>query len=132
MKKVAILGSTGSIGTQALEVISCLQDNQIEVVSLSAGRNINLLRSQIKKFTPKKVSLLLKEDANLLSQEFPNIKFLYGDEGLIELATDNEIDTVLVAVSGKVGLKPTIEAIKQNKRNSCYGWRYCYAISYGL
>ena len=116
MKKVAILGSTGSIGTQALEVISCLQENQIKVVSLAAGRNIDLLRFQIKKFNPKKVSLTQKEDAILLAQEFPNVKFLHGDEGLIKLATDNEIDTLLVAVSGKVGLKPTIEAIKQKKR----------------
>ena len=116
MKKVAILGSTGSIGTQALEVIACLQEEQIKVVSLAAGRNVSLLRAQIQKFNPDKVSLTLKEDADLLSKEFPNVKFLYGDEGLIALATDDEVDVVLVAVSGKVGLKPTIEAIKRKKR----------------
>lgn len=115
MKKVAILGSTGSIGTQALEVISYIQD-EVEIVSLAAGNNIKLLKNQIEKFSPKKVSITNKHDAENLKKEFPNIKFYYGDDGLIELATDNEIDTVLVAVSGKIGLKPTIEAIKKKKR----------------
>ena len=115
MKKVAILGSTGSIGTQALEVISCLK-NEIQVISLAAGKNIELIREQIKQFSPKTVAVSLEKDAQLLKKEFPQITFLYGTNGLTKIATDNEIDTVLVAVSGKVGLIPTIEAIKQRKR----------------
>ena len=115
MKKVAILGSTGSIGTQALEVISCLK-NEIQVISLAAGKNIELIREQIKQFSPKTVAVSLEKDAQLLKKEFPQITFLYGTNGLTKIATDNEIDTVLVAVSGKVGLVPTIEAIKQRKR----------------
>ncbi len=115
MKKVAILGSTGSIGTQALEVISCLK-NEIQVISLAAGKNIELIREQIKQFSPKNVAVSLEQDAVQLKKEFPHINFLHGTNGLIQIATDNEIDTVLVAVSGKVGLIPTIEAIKQKKR----------------
>lgn len=115
MKKVAILGSTGSIGTQALEVISCIQD-KIQVISLAAGSNIKLLKEQIKKFSPRKISVLNEIDAIALKKEFPKLEIYFGDEGLIALSTDNEIDTVLVAVSGKIGLKPTIEAIKNKKR----------------
>ena len=117
MKKIAILGSTGSIGTQALEVVSCLRD-KIEIVSLSGGANIKLLKEQILKYNPKKVSVKNEVDANLLKKEFSNIDFFYGDDGLVEIATDSDIDTVLVAVSGKVGLKPTVEAIKKKKKNS--------------
>ncbi len=115
MKKLSILGSTGSIGTQALEVISQLSE-KIEVVSLAAGKNINLLKEQIKIFAPRKVSVLDKEDALKLSNEFPQTDFLYGDEGLEILSSDKDIDIVLIAVSGKIGLKPTIAAIK-NKKN---------------
>ncbi len=115
MKKISILGSTGSIGTQALEVVSCLQE-EIQVISLAAGKNLELIKKQINKFTPKKVSVTKKEDAILLSKDFPNLEIFYGDEGLVKLATDEEIDTVLVAVSGKIGLLPTIEAIKKKKR----------------
>ncbi len=115
MKKIAILGSTGSIGTQSLEVISQLQD-KVEIVSLAAGANIKLLKKQIVNFSPKKVSVTNEEDAKNLKKEFPDIDFYFGDNGLISLSTDEEIDTVLVAVSGIIGLKPTIEAIKKQKR----------------
>ena len=115
MRKIAILGSTGSIGTQALEVASCLQD-EIQVVSIAGGKNISRIKEQILKHSPKKVSVSDEANAKILSKEFPKIEFFYGDNGLIKLATDDEIDTVLVSVSGKVGLKPTIEAIKKKKR----------------
>ncbi len=114
MKKVAILGSTGSIGTQALEVVSRIKD-KIEVVSLGAGKNIALIRKQIRDFVPRKVSVFDKQSADELAKEFPNIDFFYGDAGLETLATDEDIDIVLVAVSGKIGLKPTIAAIKKRK-----------------
>ena len=113
-KKIAILGSTGSIGTQALEVTEKLSE-KFEIIALSAGKNINLLKEQIRKFSPKYVSVKNETDTIDLKKEFPNINILYGNEGLIELATLNEIDTLLVAVSGKIGLKPTIEAIKKKK-----------------
>lgn len=114
MKKVAILGSTGSIGTQALEVVSRIKD-KIEVVSLGAGKNIELIKEQIKTFKPRKVSVFSEADAQKLAQIFPETEFFHGDEGLEKLAADDEVDIVLVAVSGKIGLKPTIAAIKKGK-----------------
>lgn len=113
-KKIAILGSTGSIGTQALEVIDKLSD-KFEIIAFSAGNNIQLLKEQMKKYSPKYVSVKNETDTIELKKEFTNIKILYGNEGLIELATLDEVDTLLVAVSGKIGLKPTIEAIKKKK-----------------
>lgn len=111
MKKITILGSTGSIGTQALEVIEKLE-NEFEVIALSCGKNIELVKKQIKKFNPKKVCTQSEEDANLLKKEFQNVDFVFGTSGLIEIAQNKENDILLVAVSGKIGLKPTISAIK--------------------
>lgn len=113
-KKISILGSTGSIGTQALEVISRLSDD-FEVISLCAGNNIQLLREQIKKFSPKFVSVESEENAVLLSKEFPEIKFSYSDEGLCAAAKRSDNDIVLVALSGKAGLKPTLSAVEAGK-----------------
>lgn len=113
-KKITILGSTGSIGTQALEVISKLKD-KFEVLALAAGRNSDLLLEQIKLYNPKYVSVFEENEAKKIKNLFPEIKVFFGDEGLITLATIEEADTVLVAVSGKIGLKPTIEAIKKKK-----------------
>lgn len=113
-KKIAILGSTGSIGTQALEVVEKLND-KFEIVAISAGNNIELIKSQIKKFNPKYVSVSKEEAAKNLEKEFPNTNILFGDNGLNTIATLNEIQILLVAVSGKIGLKPTIEAIKKGK-----------------
>lgn len=111
MKKITILGSTGSIGKQALEVIEKLE-NEFEVIALSCGKNIALVKEQIKKFNPKKVCTQSEEDANLLKKEFQNVDFVFGTSGLIEIAQNKENDILLVAVSGKIGLKPTISAIK--------------------
>ncbi len=113
-KKITILGSTGSIGTQALEVINVL-NNKFEVLSLSAGSNVELIKEQIKKFRPKYVSVKNKEDCEKLKNLFPDITILYGEEGLMTLAGLKEADMVLVAVSGKIGLKPTLEALKNKK-----------------
>lgn len=113
-KKIAILGSTGSIGTQALEVVNKLTD-KFEITAISAGCNIDLIRQQIKKYNPKYVSVKNEADALMLKKEFQNTTFLFGDDGLLEIAGLDEIDTLLVAVSGKVGLKPTIKAIKNRK-----------------
>ena len=114
-KKIAILGSTGSIGTQALEVIDKINDD-IEVIALSAGNNIDLISKQIEKYSPKIVSVKTKEDAVNLQKKYPLIQILYGDEGLIKIADIENINIILVAVSGKIGLKPTIRAI-QNKKD---------------
>ena len=113
-KKVAILGSTGSIGTQALEVIDKLRE-KFEIIALSAGSNIDLISTQIEKYSPKMVSVKSKEDAELLKKKFPLTQIGYGEAGLLSIADIKEIDILLVAVSGKIGLKPTIKAIKNKK-----------------
>ncbi len=111
MKKVTILGSTGSIGRQTLEVIEKLEEDYI-IEGLSCGQNIELLKLQIEKFHPSFVCVENKEDALKLREIFKNIKFLYGEEGLLELASNNDNNILVVALSGKAGLKPTIAAIK--------------------
>ena len=112
-KKITILGSTGSIGTQALEVIEKL-GNEIEIEGLSAGRNIELFKKQLAKFSPKFACVESENDALELKKEFKNIEFTFGKNGLKQIAADNSNDLVLVAVSGKIGLEPTLAAIKKN------------------
>lgn len=110
-KKISILGSTGSIGTQALEVIEKLSD-KFEIVALSGGDNIAMLAGQIKKFSPKIVCVKSCSAVAELKQFFPNVNFLCGDDGLEQICSDRETDLIVVAVSGRVGLKPTLTAIK--------------------
>ena len=105
-RKISIIGSTGSIGTQALEVIEELGQDKFEIYGLAAGGNTELLNTQIKKFKPKRVYA----SRNITNVDFNNV--LSGDEGLTELASDKENDIILMAVSGHYGLKPTIAAIR--------------------
>ncbi len=112
-KRLTILGSTGSIGTQALEVISKLKD-RFEVIALSAGSNIELLKKQIEIYKPKYVCINDEKDAVNIAKTY-KITVYSGSQGLIKLAQLPEVDMVLVAVSGKIGLIPTIEAIKNKK-----------------
>ena len=105
-KKITIIGSTGSIGTQALEVIEKIS-YEFEIIGLAAGSNVDLLNKQIEKFHPKTVCIGKKAEIADKS-----VKVLYGDEGLEELCSNKENDIILVAVSGKIGLIPTISAIK--------------------
>ncbi|OON96302.1 MAG: 1-deoxy-D-xylulose-5-phosphate reductoisomerase [Epulopiscium sp. Nele67-Bin005] len=117
MKKIAILGSTGSIGTQTLEVID--YEKSCEVVALSAFSQIDLLEQQIKKYSPKIVAVMNEDKAlelekRLKSQQI-NTQVVTGMDGLIEVATFDEADIILTAVVGMVGLLPTIEAIKNKK-----------------
>lgn len=115
MKKISILGSTGSIGTQALDVINDCEN--YEVVALTANNNIDLLEKQIKKFNPQIVGVGDEEKARLLRERLDNNKvdIISGIEGLISAATVNCADMVLNSVVGMVGLIPTLEAIKSNK-----------------
>lgn len=110
-KQISILGSTGSIGTQALEVIERLQD-KFEIIALSAGGNVELLKAQMRKFSPKKVCVASFELVKELASEFPNIQILFGEAGLEEICSDKQNDLIIVSVSGKIGLKPTLTAIK--------------------
>jgi 1-deoxy-D-xylulose-5-phosphate reductoisomerase len=105
--KISILGSTGSIGTQALEVIEKLQD-KFEIIALSGGSNVELLKQQALKFKPKYICIG-KANQKL---NIEGIKTLYGSEGLEEICSIKENNIILVAVSGKIGLKPTIKAIE--------------------
>ena len=109
--KISILGSTGSIGTQALEVIEKLRD-KFEIIALSGGSNVELLKQQAEKFHPKYICIGNSNEKLTL----PNIEILYGQDGLKEICSNKENDIILVAVSGKIGLKPTLTAIK-NKIN---------------
>ena len=116
MKRLAILGSTGSIGVNTLDIVRQFPE-RFQVVSLSAGLNIGLLRRQILQFRPKIVSVLNKELAEALkrdlSSESPEI--VDGIEGLIKVATHPEVDQVVSAIVGAVGLIPTLSAIKTGK-----------------
>lgn len=114
MKKISLLGATGSIGQQTLDVIKCHPD-QFQLVAMSFGSNLELGRKAISDFSP---SLVAVNDFNAYSQlkeEFPNITFTYGAEGLIEAAVLSEAQIVVNAVVGSVGLMPTLKAIECKK-----------------
>jgi len=121
-KKLSILGSTGSIGIQALDVVASAQQD-FEIVALSANTSINLLEKQIKQFQPKLVAVMNKEKAQELKKRLSkSIKekskipvVLHGLSGLIKAATHPESELVLTAIVGAIGIKPTYEAIKSGK-----------------
>ncbi len=114
MKKITLLGSTGSIGTQTLEVLDYL--DEYEVLALAAGKNVRLLCAQIEKYRPKRVCIQKQEDVQLVKSKFPQVEVLWGLDGLMELCSDTQNNIILVATSGKIGLKPTLRAI-ENKIN---------------
>lgn len=105
-KKISILGSTGSIGRQALEVIESLPD-KFEIIGLAAGNNIELLKEQVKKFKPQMVSVKTEYLAAKLGKDV-----MWGTEGLNKIAGSRQNDIVLMAVTGVNGLEPTIIAIE--------------------
>lgn len=114
-KKIAILGSTGSIGTQTLQVVE--EQKDIQVVALSCGRNIRLLEEQMRKFHPRLVSTWEEKDARELRLATADlgIPVYSGMEGLIETATVPEADMVVTAIVGMLGIRPTIAAMKAKK-----------------
>ena len=116
MKRLAILGSTGSIGVNTLDIIRQFPD-QFEVVSLSAGMNTQLLRQQIVQFRPRIVSVLNRELAEALRRDLPSVsvEIVHGIEGLIRVATTPGVDQVVSALVGAAGLIPTLSAIKSGK-----------------
>jgi len=116
LKNISLLGSTGSIGVQTLDVISQHGD-KFNVLGLSAGRNIDLLRHQINKFKPSVVSVLAQEDALKLSKELSekSIEVLYGSNGANEVATIDDVDMVVSAMVGASGLEPTLKAVNKGK-----------------
>ncbi|WCN39126.1 1-deoxy-D-xylulose-5-phosphate reductoisomerase [Aneurinibacillus uraniidurans] len=115
MKKLAILGSTGSIGTQTLDVVRQHPD-EFAVTALAAGRNVDLLAKQACEFVPKLVSVQTKELAEQLRGRIPHsIRILWGDEGALEVATHADASFLVAAMVGSAGLAPTLAAIEAGK-----------------
>lgn len=116
MKNISILGSTGSIGCQTLEVISRFP-HRFCIKGLAAGKNISLLKEQISKFGPKIVSVQEEKDAYRLSKELPpgTVEILWGENGAGAVASYAEADLVVSSMVGASGLKPTLSAIKAGK-----------------
>lgn len=115
MKKIAILGSTGSIGTQTLEVVR--ENKDIEVSGLAAGNNIERLEAQIREFAPKVVAVWNEERAKELADKVRDldVKIVSGMEGLIEVSTLSEVEILVTAIVGMIGIRPTIAAITAGK-----------------
>ena len=115
MKKIFILGSTGSIGQNALELIRNNRD-KYKIVGLSGYKNIELLKEQIKEFEPSYIYISDKNMADTILQEFDCLKCVAsGNNGLADLAKNMDYDIILTAVSGAIGIDATVEAIKRNK-----------------
>lgn len=114
-KTIAILGSTGSIGTQTLEVVR--ENKDLKVAALSAGSNIELLEAQIREFHPKLAAVWEKEKAEELAVKVAdlNVRIVSGMEGLLELARLPEAEILVTAVVGMIGIRPTIAAIEAGK-----------------
>ena len=115
MKKIAILGSTGSIGTQTLDVVRANKD--IEVLGISAGRNIEKLEEQIREFSPKLAAVWDEKAAEDLAQKIQDTdtKVVSGMDGLLELAAMPGTEILVTAIVGMLGIRPTIEAIRAGK-----------------
>lgn len=113
MKKVTILGSTGSIGTQALDVIGRNRE-QFQIETLACGQNTELLEQQIQKFSPKQAVTELEQDACRLAKAYPKVDFLWGEKGLLAAAEDDS-QILLNSLVGIRGLLPTYHAIQSGK-----------------
>ena len=115
MKTIGILGSTGSIGTQTLEVVR--ENGDIRVAALAAGRNLKKLEEQIREFRPKVAAVWSEEDAGKLRTMVADldVRILSGMEGLIEVSILPEVEILVTAIVGMIGIRPTIEAIRAGK-----------------
>lgn len=115
MKTIAVLGSTGSIGTQTLEVVS--EQRDLQVAALAAGSNIRLLQEQIRRFHPKVAAVWEEEAAKELAASVKDlpVRIVSGMDGLIEISTLSQVEILVTAIVGMIGILPTIEAIKAGK-----------------
>lgn len=115
MKNIAILGSTGSIGTQTLDIVR--KEKGLKVIGLAAGNNIELLEEQIREFHPKVVCVWSDDRAKDLKEKIrdTDVKVVTGIEGLIEVSILEEIEILVTAIVGMIGIRPTIAAIKAGK-----------------
>ncbi|KUP24324.1 1-deoxy-D-xylulose-5-phosphate reductoisomerase [Paenibacillus sp. DMB5] len=115
MKRISILGSTGSIGTQTLDVVA-MHPDQFIVDGLAAGSNTGLLLEQVRRFNPRRVSVSSKQHAEEIRSSLPaGIELFYGNEGLVEIAAGGEAETVVTALVGSVGLQSTLAAIEAGR-----------------
>lgn len=117
MRRLCILGSTGSIGTQALEIVRTKKE-EFKIIALTANSNVELLIEQAKEFKPSYVVIMDESKKNYLKDKLANleIEVLTGIEGLEYVSTLKEVDIVLTAVVGMIGLRPTVQAIRSQKR----------------
>ena len=115
MKKIGILGSTGSIGTQTLEIVRNNKD--LQVVALAAGNSVSKMEEQIREFAPRIAVMWSKEAADILRTKVADTdtKVLCGMEGLLEIAVMEEMDVLVTAIVGMIGIRPTIAAIEAGK-----------------
>lgn len=115
MKKIAVIGSTGSVGTQTLDVVK-KHPERFSIEALAAGSNIDLLLEQVQQFRPKMVSVGTKELADKISSVLPSgTSVFYGEQGLIQVAAHNDAELVITAIVGSVGLPATLAAISAGK-----------------
>ncbi len=114
MKKISLLGATGSIGLQTIDIVLANPES-FQLVAFSTGRNIEKTRELVTQIKPELVSVQQEEDARVLQQEFPHVSFTYGTKGLIEVATHPETTVFVNAVLGSVGLESTLAAIHMSK-----------------
>jgi len=115
MRKIALLGSTGSIGRNTLEVIAQNRD-KFKLISIAAGESLDLLEEQINDFSPAVISIKNKQDAEKLQRKFPGKKVYYGSDGLMEAVSHKDVDTMISAIDGTTALEATLESIKNNQR----------------
>ncbi|MDE7131219.1 MAG: 1-deoxy-D-xylulose-5-phosphate reductoisomerase [Lachnospiraceae bacterium] len=115
MKKIAILGSTGSIGTQTLEIVR--KEADLQVAALAAGTNVELMEKQVREFRPSLVAMWTEEAARDLRDRLSDlpVQVAYGMEGLLEVAVYEEAEALVTAIVGMIGIRPTIAAIEQGK-----------------
>lgn len=115
MKKIGILGSTGSIGTQTLEIVR--ENEDLEVVALAAGSNVALMEQQIREFHPKVAAMWSEEAAEDLKSRVADmdVRILQGMDGLLEIAVLSEMEVLVTAIVGMIGIRPTIAAIEHKK-----------------
>ena len=112
MKRISILGSTGSIGTQTLDVIRTHSD-EFCAIGLSCGHNVDLFRNQLLEFKPLFAACADEADCRELAKEFPDIHFEYGMEGLCNCASLADADIVVNSLLGMMGIRPTFAAISR-------------------
>ncbi|MBR3607509.1 MAG: 1-deoxy-D-xylulose-5-phosphate reductoisomerase [Lachnospiraceae bacterium] len=115
MKKIAILGSTGSIGTQTLEIVR--ENSELQVVALAAGSNVELMERQIREFRPALAAMWKEEAAEELKKRVADleVKIVSKMDGLLEIATLESVEILVTALVGMIGIRPTIAAIEQGK-----------------